>query len=106
MLSKSRFQPALMVLLIGLSLSCSSSGHENKSGDDFKPRFVITDSLVIDYLGGLNIWDIKPDRSEYLMYDFQRKEMVRVDSKGKILLSKNLTGDHKDSYGQYFIFNP
>ncbi|NHE55514.1 hypothetical protein [Cyclobacterium plantarum] len=71
MLSKSRFQPALMVLLIGLSLSCSNSGHENKSGDDFIPQFVITDSLVIDYLGELNIMDIKPDRSEFLMFDLQ-----------------------------------
>ncbi|MEX0883602.1 MAG: hypothetical protein WDZ72_09030, partial [Cyclobacteriaceae bacterium] len=37
------------------------------------------------------------------MFDFQRKEMVRVDSKGQILLAKNLTGDNKDGYGEYFV---
>ncbi|MDN3686660.1 hypothetical protein [Cyclobacterium jeungdonense] len=93
----------LIGLMIGLNFSCSNSGQENLSNDDFEPRFVITDSLVIDYLGGLSILDIKPDRSEYLMYDFQRKEMVRVGSNGKILLARNLTGDGKDSFGQYFI---
>ncbi|WP_154858157.1 hypothetical protein [Cyclobacterium xiamenense] len=90
-------------LMIGLHLSCSNSGRENRSGDGFEPRFVITDSLVIDYLGRLAILDIQSDRSEYLMFDHQRKEMVRVDSNGQILLAKNLTGDTRDGYGSYFI---
>ena len=90
-------------LITALQLSCSESGQENRSKHDFEPRFVITDSLVIDYLGRLSILDIRSDRSEYLMFDFQRKEMVRVDSKGEILLSKNLTGDMKDGYGSSFI---
>lgn len=103
MRSKTLSHLYLIGLVIGLNLSCADGDRENIARDDFEPRFVITDSLVIDYLGELRILDIQPDRSEYLMYDFQRKEMVRVDRNGKILLAKNLTGDSKDSYGQYFI---
>lgn len=90
-------------LITALQLSCSESSQENRSKHDFEPRFVITDSLVIDYLGRLSILDSRSDRSEYLMFDFQRKEMVRVDRTGQILLAKDLTGDTRDGYGSYFI---
>ena len=75
---KSRFKFTLVFMIIGLGFSCASGDKDNLAGDGFEPRFVITDSLVIDYLGGLNIMDIKPDLSEYLMFDFQRKEMDHV----------------------------
>lgn len=101
--SKSRCRIILLFIMIGMGFSCASGDKDNKTGDNYVPEFVITDSLVIDYLGGLNIMDIKPDRSEYLMFDFQRKEMVRVDNRGQILLAKNLTGDIKDGYGDHFI---
>ncbi|MFO7823166.1 MAG: hypothetical protein R6V72_04450 [Cyclobacterium sp.] len=103
MLSKTLSQLALIVAIIGINLSCNGDNQGNKTGDVVEPRFVITDSLVVDYLGELKIMDIKPDRSEFLMFDFQRKEMVRVDSKGQILLARNLTGDIKDGYGSSFI---
>ena len=70
------------------------------------PEFVITDSLFIDYLGQLSMVDFKEDQSEYLLYDRQRKEFVRVNNKGNILQTKNLSIDGKDYFGtQYLSIN-
>ncbi|AKP51350.1 hypothetical protein CA2015_1923 [Cyclobacterium amurskyense] len=77
-----------------------------ESEGEIMPEFVITDSLFIDYLGQLNMVDFKEDQSEYLLYDRQRKEFVRVNNKGNILQTKNLSIDGKDYFGtQYFSIN-
>ncbi|WP_146947764.1 hypothetical protein [Cyclobacterium qasimii] len=90
-----------LLLLICTQLACSSGNEKSVEQNDVPP-FIVTDSLVVDYLGNLNIVDIKPDRSEYLMYDPQRKEFLRINKDGDIILSKNLSSDGKDSFGNYF----
>lgn len=57
---------------------------------------------MIEYLGELAMLDIKPDKSEYLLYDPQRSEFVRVDKEGKILQRKNLEEDGRDKFGDLF----
>jgi len=90
-----------LFLLICFQFSCSSS-NERGIAEDEAPQLIVTDSLIVDYLGNLTMIDIKPDRSEYLMYDGQRKEFLRINAEGDIILSKNLSGDGKDSFGPYF----
>ncbi|AKP50158.1 hypothetical protein CA2015_0695 [Cyclobacterium amurskyense] len=90
-----------LLLLIYTQFSCSSGTDRVESIEEV-PQFIVTDSLVVDYLGVLTILDIKADRSEYLMYDPQRKEFLRVNEHGDIMLSKNLSADGKDSFGVYF----
>ena len=90
-----------LLLLIYTQFSCSS-GSDRVEFIEEVPQFILTDSLVVDYLGVLTILDIKAERSEYLMYDPQRKELLRVNKHGDIILSKNLSADGKDSFGAYF----
>ena len=90
-----------LFLLICTQFSCSSSNERGIAKDE-APQLIIIDSLIVDYLGTLTMIDIKPDRSEYLMYDGQRKEFSRISAEGDIILSKNLSGDGKDSFGAYF----
>jgi hypothetical protein len=90
-----------LLLLIYTQFSCSS-GSDRVEFIEEVPQFILTDSLVVDYLGVLTILDIKAERLEYLMYDPQRKELLRVNKHGDIILSKNLSADGKDSFGAYF----
>jgi hypothetical protein len=90
-----------MLFLIWTQFSCSS-GNESVVSKEDVPQFILTDSLIIGYLGNLRMIDIKSNRSEYLMHDYQRKEFLRIDSDGKIILSKDLSSDGKDSFGDYF----
>jgi len=91
----------LILLICIVGFSCSN-GNKKRITTGAIPQFVVKDSLVVDYLGALDIIDIKPDRSEYLMYDYQRKEVLRIDSEGGIIINKDLSGDGKDSFGSYF----
>lgn len=89
-------------LSFALFLLCQCQSPK-KTEIDFMPEFVVTDSLIIDYLGQLNMVDFKEDRSEYLLYDGQRKEFVRIDKEGNLLQSKNLAEDSKDQFGTYYF---
>lgn len=82
--------------------ACKQNYHETLDGERI-PEFYVTDSLVIDYLGMLTLLDIKKDRSEYLLYDFQRKKYLRVNGEGEIILAKSLSKDGKDSVGDIMI---
>lgn len=92
----------LLVFLLGLLHSCSSP-NDKKETLDFVPKFIVRDSLVIDYLGNLSMLDIKANSSEFLFYDFQRNEFVRVNAEGEILQQKNLKEDSKDGFGSFFL---
>lgn len=91
----------ILFLLICSQLSCSS-GNDRKVSENNGPQLIVTDSLIVEYLGNLIITDIKADRSEYLMYDGQRKEFLRINAAGDVVLKKNLSEDGKDSFGSYF----
>lgn len=80
---------------------CDSKGSKEESG--FVPRFVVKDSLVVDYLGQLSLVDFKKDRSEYLLYDGQRELFIRADAEGQIVQTKNLGEDGKDQFGSSFF---
>lgn len=89
--------------LFSVLWACGNKTRDLDQYESFEPNFVLKDSLVIDYLGMLSLMDIKVDGSEYLLYDHQRKELLRVNADGEILLNKNLTSDSKDGYGSYFF---
>lgn len=89
-----------LIPLIILLCQCQQS---KETESDFTPEFVVTDSLIIDYIGQLNLVNFKDDRSEYLLFDPQRKEFVRVNGEGQILQSKNLEADSKDQFESYYV---
>jgi hypothetical protein len=98
----------LFTIIVCMSLfsviwACGNNSSDQDQHEAYEPNFVLKDSLVIDYLGMLSLMDIKEDGSEYLLYDHQRKELLRVNREGDILLNKNLTSDSKDGYGPYFF---
>jgi len=74
-----------------------------QTASDFTPEFVVTDSLIIDYMGQLQLLSIKADQSEYLLVDPQREEFLRVDKGGNILQRKNLANDSKDQFGSIYF---
>ncbi|HSI74920.1 MAG TPA: hypothetical protein VK957_03460 [Lunatimonas sp.] len=90
------FPVSLLILL------CQCNAVE-QSASDFIPDFVVTDSLIIDYIGQLNLVNSKDDRSEYLLFDPQRKEFVRVNEEGNILQRKNLEEDSKDQFEPSYV---
>ncbi|MBT0811217.1 hypothetical protein KIH41_07985 [Litoribacter ruber] len=97
---KKLFSMICLALCACLTLACGSA---EKSTLHYEPELIVTDSLIIDYLGNLQLLDFKPDRSEYLLYDFQRSELVRVDQKGTIRQKANRSMDGKDSYQSRFF---
>lgn len=92
-------------LLIGFLafFSCQSKEETANSDSEKIPELVLVDSLVIDRLVEPYLIDVKDDGSEFLFFDFQTDELLRVDSNGKILKVANRTEDGKDSYkSRYF----
>jgi hypothetical protein len=90
---------------LGISLpffSCNQNPNQAQQEERI-PEFYVTDSLIIDYLGILSMLDIKKDRSEYLLYDFQQKKYLRVNGEGEILAAKTFSKDGKDSFSDIMI---
>jgi hypothetical protein len=99
---KKLFSISFLALCACLMVAC---GSREKTASHSEPELIVTDSLVIDYLGTLQLLDFKPDRSEFLLYDFQRSELVRVDHKGNIRQQANRSLDGKDSYQSRFFIS-
>ena len=87
----------LPLLLFAVLLACSEKTQETQTEDNI-PGLVITDSLVIDRLTKPYLIDVREDRSEYLFFDFQTDELLRVAASGEILAIANRSEDGKDSF--------
>lgn len=97
------FALPIIFFLIPLIFLLSQCQPSKQIESDFTPGFVVTDSLIIDYLGQINLVNFKADRSEYLLFDPQRKEFIRVNKEGNILQSKNLEKDSKDQFESSYL---
>ncbi|SHN03560.1 hypothetical protein SAMN04488057_105354 [Cyclobacterium lianum] len=71
-LAKSIRHLAFLGVVVSGNIGCTGSQKGEPLTSDFEPRFVLTDSLVVNYLGRLSILDIKAEGSAYLMHDFQK----------------------------------
>ena len=87
----------LPVLLCALILACSEKSEETQSGA-YIPELVITDSLVIDMLTQPYLMDVRDDGSEFLFFDFNTDELLRVSKTGEILAKANRSEDGRDSF--------
>ncbi len=87
----------LLVLLFAWLVACSEKTQETQS-EAYIPELVITDSLVIDRLTKPNLIDVREEGSEYLFFDFQTDELLRVSATGETLASANRSEDGKDSF--------
>jgi|GEM_PF-774117 len=101
---KSTFSLSQTLAWVILASACTGQKEEGElTSENQIPELVLVDSLVIDRLVQPYLIDVKDDGSEYLFYDFQKDELLRVGSKGEILKVANRTGDGKDSYkSRYF----
>lgn len=89
----------LSIFTVILIQSCGSSSSERaNSMDDYVPEFVLTDSLVVDHLGPLQILDHDKASNQYLMYNYQKKILLVVNGNGEILVEANRAGEGPDSY--------
>ena len=93
----------LPLLLFAVFLACSEKTQETQTSA-YIPGLVITDSLVIDRLTKPYLIDVREDRSEYLFFDFQTDEFLRIAASGEILAIANRSEDGKDSYREDYFY--
>lgn len=86
----------LLFLLVGC-IACSEKTQETQS-ESYIPQLAIIDSLVIDMLTQPYLIDVRDDRSEYLFFDFNTDELLRVSSTGEVILKANRSEDGRDSF--------
>ncbi|WP_425638099.1 hypothetical protein ACPUEN_01650 [Algoriphagus yeomjeoni] len=87
----------LLLLLFTAALACSEKTQETQS-EAYIPELVITDSLVIDMLTQPYLIDARDDGSEFLFFDFNTEELLRVSKTGEILVKANRSEDGRDSF--------
>ncbi|WP_339870226.1 hypothetical protein [uncultured Algoriphagus sp.] len=92
----------LCLLSFALSiLSCSGEKEEVKSSTPLSEqelKFEIYDSLVVDYLGNLELMDISPDRNTFLLSDTNTDTLFVTNSAGEILHYYMLKGEGPNNY--------
>ncbi len=65
--------------------------------------FEVTDSLIVDVLGNLELMDINDAQNRFLLYDYGTSDIIVTDENGAILHRYNKEGDKPDSYGSFKI---
>ena len=92
----------LYLLSFALSHTACSSGKEeakiSASLSEQQFEFEIYDSLVVDYLGNLDIADISGDGESFLLIDHQTDTLVVTDTAGEILYKFKKLGDGPGLY--------
>ncbi|MFC2185977.1 hypothetical protein ACFCT7_01585 [Fulvivirgaceae bacterium LMO-SS25] len=59
----------------------------------------IVDSIMYDYLGEAELWDVSPDGNKLLLRDWQRKEFLIINTEGELINSFIKDGDVMDNPG-------
>jgi hypothetical protein len=95
-MKKSVFSLLIICLFV---ISCSSNKEQItlSGGEEFEIQ--VRDSLQIDYLGELSLWDVSPSGKFILFRDYQRQLYVIVNRDGEIISSFTKDGDLPDSHG-------
>jgi len=88
-----------------LMFSCGEKQKAQIPAERYIPELLLKDSLVIDRLTELSLLDVKSSTIEYLMYDWNTKEIMRVDSQGEILAIADLVSDGKNSFRRSYFIN-
>ncbi|PZX47088.1 hypothetical protein [Algoriphagus chordae] len=94
-MTKSTFV-ALTTLFAITLFSCSESDKEvtDTTTDPFQElEFEVVDSIMVDELENLAVLDYLPSKDQYLMKKLRKGEVFIVDSKGEILLKKDIAGE-------------
>jgi len=94
-------QIILISLLSILVLACGESTNENTidlQASNYS-GIEIVDSVMFDYLGAAELWDVSPDGNKLLLRDWQRKEFLIINSEGELINSFIKDGDVMDNPG-------
>lgn len=92
-------------LSLFLALACNEKETVLSQSEAYVPELVLKDSLVIDRLTELSLLDVKSAPKEYLLYDWNTKEILRVNSGGEILAIADLVSDGKNSFRRSYFIN-
>ncbi len=95
----------LFVLVLFFTEACGEKEQAVYQAEAFVPQLVLKDSLVIDRLTELSLLDVKSTTMEYLLYDWNTREIMRVDSEGEVLAIADLVSDGKNSFRRSYFIN-
>jgi hypothetical protein len=104
---KSNLFLPLFFLLTSLLFSCSKRDGESNLSESIRGyELEILDSVMVDYIGVMSWSHISPDQKHFLAMNLQTKEILLIDTSGKILQTFLLTGDQPNSIGTDPIARP
>ena len=94
-------QIILISILFVLCVACIESSDENVSNiqSNKYTGIEVVDSIMFDYLGEAELWDVSPDGNKLLLRDWQRKEFLIVNTEGDLVNSFVKDGDVIDNPG-------
>lgn len=90
------FKSLAIIILFFLFISCDSQKTEQELSSNLNSSFVLKDSIVVDYLGDLQITDYDEERKAYLSLDLSSNSIIQFDHKGNILFNPIKTGEGPD----------
>ncbi|WP_439475447.1 hypothetical protein [Algoriphagus formosus] len=97
-----RFNIILFSILLGFLVACGEAEIEKpkESLSEQQLKFEIYDSLVVDYLGTLELMDVSPDGNMVLLTDPNTNSILITDQKGEIIENYKRFGEGPDNYSK------
>ena len=95
---KTRPLLSAFTLLIGFACQANQTELPKTPLAEQNLEFEIYDSLVVDYLGNINLMDISPDGSHYLLIDQNTDTIFVTDSSGEIHYQYKRLGEGPENY--------
>jgi hypothetical protein len=93
-------QPLLFGFILLIGFACQTKEPELPTNplSEQNLEFEIYDSLVVDYLGNVNLMDISPDGKSYMLVDQNTDTFLMADKTGAILHTYKLLGEGPNNY--------
>lgn len=94
-------QIILISFLSIMVLACTETSDEGQmlSASKNYTGIEIVDSIIFEYLGSAELWDVSPDGNKLLLQDWQRNEFLVINKGGELINSFVKDGDVIDNPG-------